>query len=139
MLESWWKLLESSIIYPLEKYTTASIRASTTSPGSPVVLRAPAEFDAYSRSTGHFWLLALCCIPLLMGMFCSRTSQLQERRGKLPLLAQAFLLRFSSDPFSFPHQHYWVHQFLWGDQHSQIQPVSGAGQGQKFILVHLSS
>lgn len=88
MLESWWKLLESSIIYLLEKYTAASVRASTTSSDFPAVLRAPAEFDACSGSTGHFWLLALCHIPLLMGMFCSRTSQLQERRGKPPLLAQ---------------------------------------------------
>lgn len=103
-LESWWKLLESSITYPLEKYTVASIRASTTSPGSPAVLWALAEFDVCSRSAGHFWLLALCHILLLMVMFCSRASQLQERRGKPPLLAQAFLPRFNSDPLSFPHQ-----------------------------------
>lgn len=57
--ENRWGLLESSIIYP----PMASIRSNSTFPGSLAVLWGPAEFDACSRSPGHFWLLALCLSP----------------------------------------------------------------------------
>lgn len=99
----------------------ASIRSSSTSPGSLAVLWAPAEFDACSRSPGHFWLLALCLSPI-MGVLCSMISQ--ERRGKPHKphsLAQVFLF---TDPLSFLHQQSWIHQFLW--QCPWLQAVSGA-------------
>lgn len=111
--------------------SVAGVRSSSTSSGSLAVLGAPAEFDACSRSPGHFWLLALCLSPL-MDVFSSMISR--ERRGKPHLLAQVFL--FSSDPLSFSHQHSWIHQYLW--QCSWLQAVSGAEQSQNFILVHLS-
>lgn len=100
MLESWWKLLESSIIYPLEKYTAASIRASTMSPGSPVVLWDPAEFDDCSRSAVPFWLLALCHIPFLMGTFCSRPASFRKDMVNFPCWHKHFWS--GSDPLSFP-------------------------------------
>lgn len=127
MLESWRELLESSI-YPLEKYTYIHCQSKHHISWFPYRPPSLTEFDACSESTSHFCLLALCCIPLLLEIFCSRTSQLQERRDKPPLLAPAFLLRFSSNLLSFPHQHSWAHQFLWGDWHPQVQPVWGMSE-----------
>lgn len=85
-LEWWWKLLVSDIIYLLVNYTIVGIKAS---PGSPAILWAPAEFEACLRSP---WpLLAPHSVPhpLWMDIFCSRTSQVQNRKGTSPLLPQA--------------------------------------------------
>lgn len=132
MLESWWKLLESSIIYPLEKYSAASVRASTPCPGSPGVLRAllnsmlaqgqPATFGSWLYAASPRWWACSAAGP---------ASFRKEGVSRLPCWH-----RFSSDTISFPHPHSWVQQFLWGDRHPEIQPASGAGKGQKFILVH---
>lgn len=74
----------------------AGVRSSSTTPGSLAVLWAPAEFDACSRSPGHFWLLALCLNPLV-DVFCSVISQ--ESRWNPHLLAQVGFVHFRPSPF----------------------------------------